>query len=123
MPFATQWHAKHKLKLMAFGGIVNRIAMQRHWVHAPFPINISRIINAFATQCHKYCGKFSMNELLMMIILNLQRRRFGTNIPTNVFYNINILMVQLGTSCSCDSPGLARNKPTLGKWLQGDSTL
>ena len=123
MPFATQWHAKHKLKLMAFGGIVNRIAMQRHWVHAPFPINISRIINAFATQCHKYCGKFSMNELLMMIILNLQRRRFGTNIPTNVFYNINILMVQLGTSCSFDSPGLARNEPTLGKWLQGDSTL
>ena len=122
MPFATQWHAKHKLKLMAFGGIVNRIAMQRHRVHAPFPINISRIINAFATQCHKYCGKFSMNELLMMIILNLQRRRFGTNIPTNVFYNINILMVQLGTSCSFDSPGLARNEPTPGKWLQGDST-
>ena len=97
--------------------------MQRHRAHAPFPINISRIINAFATQCHKYCGKFSMNELLMMIILNLQRRRFGTNIPTNVFYNINILMVQLGTSCSFDSPGLARNEPTLGKWLQGDSTL
>ncbi|MBF1521313.1 MAG: hypothetical protein HXN95_04720 [Prevotella salivae] len=63
-----------------------------------------------------------MHELLMMIILNLQRRRFGTNIPTNVFYNINILMVQLGTSCSFDSPGLARNEPTPGKWLQGDST-
>ncbi|WP_219428755.1 tetrahydrofolate synthase [Segatella salivae] len=75
--------------------------MQRHWVHAPFPINISGIINAFATQCHKYCGKFSMNESLKMIILNLQRRR----------------------CCSFDSPGLARNKPTLGKWLQGDSTL
>ncbi|WP_257882118.1 hypothetical protein [Segatella salivae] len=42
-----------------------------------------------------------MNELLMMIILNLQRRR----------------------CCSFDSPGLARNEPTLGKWLQGDSTL
>ena len=96
--------------------------MQRHRVHAPFPINISGIINAFATQCHKYCGKFSMNELLMMIILNLQRRRFGTNIPTNVFYNINILMVQLGTSCSFDSPGLARNEPTPGKRSQGDST-
>ena len=96
--------------------------MQRHWVHAPFPINISGIINAFATQCHKYCGKFSMNESLMMIILNLQRRRIYANIPMNVFYNINILMVQLGTSCSFDSPGLARNEPTPGKWLQGDST-
>ena len=97
--------------------------MQRHTIHAPFPINISGIINVFATQCHKYCGKFSMNEPLMMIILNLQRRRIYANIPMNVFHNINILMVQLGTSCSFDSPGLARNEPTLGKWLQGDSTL
>ena len=100
MPFATQWHAKHKLKLMAFGGIVNRIAMQRHRVHAPFSINISGIINAFATQCHEYCGKFSMNESLKMIILT----------------------TQLGTSCVFDSPGLARNEPTPGKRLQGDST-
>ena len=122
MPFATQWHAKHKLKLMAFGGIVNSIAMQRHRVHAPFPINISGIINAFATQCHEYFGKFAMNEPLMMIILNLQRRRIYANIPMNVFYNINILMVQLGTSCVFDSPGLARNEPTLGKHSQGDST-
>ena len=74
--------------------------MQRHRVHAPFPINISRIINAFATQCHKYCGKFSMNELLMMIILNLQRRR----------------------CYSFDSPGVARNEPTPGKRSQEDST-
>ena len=41
----------------------------------------------------------------------------------NVFYNINILMVQLGTSCAFDSPGLARNEPTPGKRSQGDSTL
>ena len=40
----------------------------------------------------------------------------------NVFYNIHALMVQLGTSCSFDSPGLARNEPTPGKRLQGDST-
>ena len=30
--------------------------------------------------------------------------------------------MQLGTSCSFDSPGLARNEPTPGKRLQGDST-
>ena len=35
---------------------------------------------------------------------------------------MNALMVQLGTSCSFDSPGLARNEPTPGKRLQGDST-
>ena len=32
----------------------------------------------------------------------------------DVFGNINALMVQLGTSCSFDSPGLARNEPTPG---------
>ena len=31
-------------------------------------------------------------------------------------------MVQLGTSCSFDSPGLARNEPTPGQRPQGDST-
>ena len=40
----------------------------------------------------------------------------------DVFGNINGLMVQLGTSCSFDSPGLARNEPTPGKRSQGDST-
>jgi len=40
----------------------------------------------------------------------------------DVFDNINTLMVQLGTSCSFDSPGLARNEPTPGKHSQGDST-
>ena len=29
---------------------------------------------------------------------------------------------QLGTSCSFDSPGLARDEPTLGERSQGDST-
>ena len=38
------------------------------------------------------------------------------------FRNINTLMGQLGTSCVFDSPGLARNEPTSGKRLQGDST-
>ena len=38
------------------------------------------------------------------------------------FRNINALMVQLGTSCSFDSPGLARNEPTSGQRSQGDST-
>ena len=43
-------------------------------------------------------------------------------IPMNEFRNINALMVQLGTSCTFDSPGLARNEPTPGKHSQGDST-
>ena len=40
----------------------------------------------------------------------------------DVFYNINSLIAQLGTSCTFDSPGLARNEPTPGKRSQGDST-
>ena len=42
--------------------------------------------------------------------------------PMNVSSIINALMVQLGTSCSFDSPGLARNEPTPGKRSQRDST-
>ncbi|MFC2712914.1 MAG: hypothetical protein ACFN4M_05905, partial [Segatella salivae] len=115
---------------MGFWLIGREIAMQRRRVHAPFPINISGIINAFATQCHKYCGKFSMNEPLKMIILNLQRRRVHAPFPINISGNINvfatqcheycgkfsmneplmmiIITTQLGTSCVFDSPGLAR---------------
>ena len=32
----------------------------------------------------------------------------------DVFGNINALMVQLGTSCAFDSPGMARSSPTPG---------
>ncbi|WP_169309697.1 hypothetical protein [Segatella salivae] len=35
---------------------------------------------------------------------------------------MNVLITQLGTSCSFDSPGLARNEPTPGQRSQGDST-
>ena len=43
-------------------------------------------------------------------------------IPMDEFRNINVLTMQLGTSCSFDSPGLVRNEPTPGKHSQGDST-
>ena len=36
--------------------------------------------------------------------------------PHNCFFS------QLGTSCSFDSPGLARDEPTPGEHSQGDST-
>ena len=56
--------------------------------------------NCFISQLRWYCAIVSMDE----------------------FRNINVLMVQLGTSCSFDSPGLARNEPTPGEHPQGDST-
>ena len=51
-----------------------------------------------------------------------QLRWYCVIISMNVFYNINSLIAQLGTSCSFGSPGLVRNEPTPGKRLQGDST-
>ena len=63
-----------------------------------------------------------MNVFAMMNVLTTQRRRCYVGIPMDVFGNINALMVQLGTSCSFDSPRLARDEPTSGKRSQGDST-
>ena len=63
-----------------------------------------------------------MNVFSIMNVATTQRHGIYVNIPMNVFCNIKALMVQLGTSCSFDSPGLARNEPTLGKHPQGDST-
>ena len=54
--------------------------------------------------------------------LMVQRRRCYTNIPMNTSITTNVLISQLGTSCSFDSPGLARNEPTPGEYSQGDST-
>ena len=67
-------------------------------------------------------ASISMNISDMVNVITTQRYKFCANIPMNIFCNINTLMVQLGTSCSFDSPGLARNEPTLGKRSQVDST-
>ena len=63
-----------------------------------------------------------MDTSTMMNALITQRRRYCAIISMDEFRNMNALMVQLGTSCSFDSPGLARNEPTPGKHPQGDST-
>ena len=51
-----------------------------------------------------------------------QLRWYCAIIPMDEFRNINAFMLQLGTSCVFDSPGLARNEPTPGEHPQGDST-
>ena len=63
-----------------------------------------------------------MDTFAIMNVVTMQRRRCYANIPMNEFCNINVLTTQLGTSCSFDSPGLARNEPTPGKHPHGDST-
>ena len=64
----------------------------------------------------------SMNVFVIANVVTMQRRRYYTNIPMNTSITTNVLISQLGTSCSFDSPGLARNEPTPGKRSQGDST-
>ena len=63
-----------------------------------------------------------MNTSPMSNVITMQRYKFCANIPMNIFCNKNVLMVQRRRCCSFDSPGLARNEPTLGKRSQGDST-
>ena len=64
-----------------------------------------------------------MDASPMVNVLTTQRRRYYANILMNVSAALNTLTTQLGTSCSFDSPGLARNEPTPGEHPQGDSTL
>ena len=63
-----------------------------------------------------------MNISIMVHVKTMQRRRCYAGISMNKSVSMNALTTQLGTSCSFDSPGLARNEPTPGKRLQGDST-
>ena len=67
-------------------------------------------------------ASISMSESIITNIATMQRRRFYANILMNESTMTNVLTTQLGTSCSFDSPGLARTEPTPGKHSQGDST-
>ncbi|MBF1556313.1 hypothetical protein [Segatella salivae] len=57
-----------------------------------------------------------------MSFVNRRYHVYYNDFSILVFGNINALMVQRRRCCSFDSPGLARNEPTLGKHPQGDST-
>ena len=63
-----------------------------------------------------------MDISAMLNVVTTQLRWFCAIILMDEFRNINVLTTQLGTSCSFDSPGLARNEPTPGEHPQGDST-
>ena len=80
------------------------------------------MVNVATTQRHRYYASTSMNESTMKNVATMQRRRYYTNIPMNTSITTNVLISQLGTSCSFDSPGLARNEPIPGEYSQGDST-
>ena len=56
-----------------------------------------------------------MNVFGIMNVTTMQHRMFCAIILMNVFGIMNVATTQLGTSCSFDSPGLARNEPTPGQ--------
>ena len=75
-----------------------------------------------STYRRKYYVNVTMGAFVIANVTTTQRRIFYAGIPMNVFDNKNALMVQRRRCCSFDSPGLARNEPTPGQRLQGDST-
>ena len=85
-------------------------------------MDISTIVNVVTMQRHRCYAYLLMSVFVIMNISNPQHRMYYDDYSMNVFNIATILMGQLGTSCSFDSPGLARNEPTPGKHSQGDST-
>ena len=79
-------------------------------------------MNVSNPQHHVYYDDNSMNVFDIVNVITTQRRGYGVGIQMNVFNIINAFWVQRRTCCSFDSPGWARNEPTPGKRLQGDST-
>ena len=98
------------------------VTTQRRWYYVGIPMDEFRNINARIVQrrwCH---ASISMDIFAILYVVTTQRRWYCAGIPMDEFRNMNVLISQLGTSCSFDSPGLARNEPTPGKRSQGDST-
>ena len=85
-------------------------------------MNLSVIMNVVIVYRRKCYASVSKNTSAIANVIMVQRRRFYVGIPMDVSITMNVLTTQLGTSCSFDSPGLARNEPTPGKRSQGDST-
>ena len=102
---------------------IERIAnRQSHRCYVGIPMDISNIMNVTFVQCNIFYASIIMDISTILYVVTTQHRRCYAGIPMDEFRNMNVLISQLGTSCSFDSPGLARNEPTPGKRSQGDST-
>ncbi|WP_308340241.1 tetrahydrofolate synthase [Segatella salivae] len=95
---------------------------QRRRCRANIPMEISIIMNVTTTQGRRCRANIPMDVFAILYVVTTYHHRCHAGISMDEFRNINALMVQLGTSCSFDSPGLARNEPTPGQRSQGDST-
>ena len=85
-------------------------------------MNVSVISNVAIDRRRRCCASVSMNTSAIANVATMQRRGCRANISKKPLHITNALTTQLGTSCSFDSPGLARDEPTPGQRSQGDST-
>ena len=95
---------------------------QRRRFYANISMGVSVNANVTTTQHHGFYASILMNASAIVNVITMQCYRCYANILMDVFAFVNVTTTQLGTSCSFDSPGLARNEPTPGEHLQGDST-
>ena len=96
--------------------------VQHHIFYADIPMDVFAMMNLTMIQCYSCHADIPMDVFAMVNVVTMQRRIFNANTSMNTFTMINVLTTQLGTSCSFDSPRLARNEPTPGERSQGDST-
>ena len=66
-------------------------------------------------RCRRFYVNIPMNVFGNKNVLVVQRRRLYANISMDISITMDVLIMQLGTSCSFDSPGLARDEPSPGK--------
>ena len=96
--------------------------MNHHRCYISIPMDVSAILNVTTMQRRRCYINIPIDVSPIMNVITTQSHRRYINVPMNVSATMNTLTSQLGTSCSFDSPGLARNEPTPGQRLQGDST-
>ena len=101
---------------------MNVVTTQRRGNYVNISMNVFGNKDALMVQRRVFYANISTNVYSITNVVTIQRRGFYAYIPMNVFCNKNALMVQRRRCCSFDSPGLARNEPTLGERSQGDST-
>ena len=109
-----------KLKTMNESTMTNVATTQRRRYYIGVSMNESTMVNVITTHRHRYYAGVSKNESIIANVATIQRRKYYANILMNESTMVNVTTTQRRRCCSFDSPGLARNEPTLGK--QGDST-
>ena len=107
---------------MDVSAIANVTTTQHHGFYASISMNASAIANVITMQCYRCYPNIPLDTFIFIYVATMQRRKRYTCISMNTSPIVNVITMQLGTSCSFDSPGLARNEPTPGEHPQGDST-